>query len=71
VSLQETKEGTGKMMIDIDVAQLDGIVRAWLKDTLETVEGNLSQNYVHPDDAAIYQKDIDAFRWVLEYIGEN
>ena len=59
------------MMIDIDVAQLDGIVRAWLKDTLETVEGNLSQNYVHPDDAAIYQKDIDAFRWVLEYIGEN
>jgi hypothetical protein len=59
------------MMIDIDVAQLDGIVRAWLKDTLETVEGNLSQNYVHPDDAAIYQKDIDAFRWVLEYIGEG
>jgi hypothetical protein len=59
------------MMIDIDVSQLDGIVRAWLKDTLETVEGNLSQNYVHPDDAAIYQKDIDAFRWVLEYIGEG
>ena len=58
-------------MIDIDVSQLDGIVRAWLKDTLETVEGNLSQNYVHPDDAAIYQKDIDAFRWVLEYIGEG
>ena len=59
------------MMIDVDPKQLDGIVRAWLKDTLETVEGNLSQNYVHPDDAAIYQKDIDAFKWVLEYIGEN
>ena len=59
------------MMIDIDVSQLDGIVRAWLKDTLETVEGNLSQNYVHPDDAAIYQKDIAALKWVLEYIGEG
>ena len=59
------------MIIDIDVSQLDGIVRAWLKDTLETVEGNLSQNYVHPDDAAIYQKDIAAFKWVLEYIGDG
>lgn len=58
-------------MIDIDVSQLDGIVRAWLKDTLETVEGNLSQNYVHPDDDATYQKDIAALRWVLEYIGEG
>ena len=61
------------MIIDIDVNQLDGIVRAWLKDTLETVEGNLSRmydNYVHPDDAKEYRKDIKAIKRMLEYIGE-
>ena len=59
------------MMIDVDVSQLDGIVRAWLKDTLETVEGNAAAQYVHSDDAAIYKKDIEAIRWVLEYIGDG
>lgn len=59
------------MMIDVDVSQLDGIVRAWLKDTLETVEGNAAARYVHPDDANIYKKDIEALRWVLEYIGDG
>jgi hypothetical protein len=59
-------------MIDIslDIDQLDAIVRAWLKATLETLEGGLSQNYVHPDDVAMYQKDIAALKWVLGYIGE-
>jgi len=59
------------MMIDIDVNQLDGIVRAWLKDTLETVQHNLAYGYVHPDDAKQYKKDIKALKWVLEYIGED
>jgi hypothetical protein len=62
------------MMIDIDVSQLDGIVRAWLKDTLQTVEGNLNHmydNYVHPDDAKEYRKDIKAIKRMLEYIGEG
>ena len=58
------------MMIDIDVHQLDAIVRAWLKDTLQTVEGNLSQNYVHPDDVKQYKKDIKALKQVLDYVGE-
>jgi hypothetical protein len=60
-----------QMMIDVDVSQLDGIVRAWLKDTLETVEGNAAAQYVHPDDANIYKKDIEAIKWVLEYIGDG
>ena len=59
------------MIIDIDVSQLDGIVRAWLKDTLETVQHNACQNYVHPDDAKQYRKDIKALKWLLEYIGEG
>jgi hypothetical protein len=62
------------MMIDIDVSQLDGIVRAWLKDTLQTIEGNLNHmydNYVHPDDAKEYRKDIKAIKRMLEYIGEG
>jgi hypothetical protein len=62
------------MMIDIDVSQLDGIVRAWLKDTLQTIEGNLNHmydNYVHPDDVKEYRKDIKAIKRMLEYIGEN
>ena len=59
------------MMIDIDVNQLDGIVRAWLKDTLQTVQHNAAHSYVHPDDAKQYKKDIKALKWVLEYIGED
>jgi hypothetical protein len=59
------------MMIDIDVSQLDGIVRAWLKDTLKTVQHNSAHSYVHPDDAKQYKKDIKALKWVLEYIGDS
>ncbi len=59
------------MMIDIDPDQLDGIVRAWLKDTLATVQHNAAQNYVHPDDAKQYRKDIKALKRVLEYIGDD
>jgi hypothetical protein len=59
------------MMIDIDVSQLDGIVRAWLKDTLKTVQHNAARSYVHPDDAKQYKKDIKALKWVLEYIGDS
>lgn len=57
--------------IKINIDQLDGLVRAWLKEQLATVECNFTHNYVHPDDAAIYQKDIAALKWVLEYIGES
>lgn len=59
------------MMIDIDVHQLDGIVRAWLKDTLETVQHNAAAHYVHPEDAKQYKKDIKALKWTLEYIGKD
>ena len=59
------------MKIDIDVSQLDGIVRAWLKDTLETVQRNAAAHYVHPEDAETYKKDIQSLKWVLEYIGED
>ncbi len=62
-------------MIDVDIDQLDGIVRAWLKDTLETVQHNACQNYVHPDDAKQYRfqyrKDIKALKRLLEYIGDS
>ncbi len=58
-------------MIDIDVSQLDGIVRAWLKDTLETVQHNAAHSYVHPDDVKQYNKDIKALKRILEYIGEG
>jgi hypothetical protein len=58
-------------MIDIDVSQLNGIVRAWLKDTLETAESNLASHYVHPDDVKTYKKDIKALKWILAYIGDE
>ena len=59
------------MMIDIklNVDQLDGIVRAWLKDTLETAESNLASHYVHPDDVKAYKKDIQALKRLLAYVG--
>lgn len=59
------------MMIDIDVSQLDGIVRAWLHDTLITLEGNLIEikKGGHPDDVKQYKKDIKALKQVLDYVG--
>ena len=61
------------MMIDIrlDIDQLDGIVRVWLKDMLETVQYNASSGYLHPDDAKQYKKDIKALKRILDYIGDG
>jgi hypothetical protein len=61
------------MIIDIDVSQLDGIVRAWLKEALVTVEMNLAGDYghPHPDDVKEYKKDIKALKRVLDYVGED
>lgn len=57
------------MMIDIDPAAMDGIVRAWLKDMLETIEINSTVYEPHPEDAKEYEKDIAAMKRVLDYIG--
>ena len=61
------------MMINIklNVDQLDDIVRAWLKETLKSVQYNAAALYVHPEDAKTYKKDIKALKWVLEYLGED
>ena len=59
------------MMIDIGAEQLDGLVRAWLKETLQTVEGNFTYHYVHPDDVKEYKKDIKALKRILAYIGDG
>ena len=64
-------KGNKQMIIDIDVGQLEGIVRAWLKDTIESVHYNASQNYVHPEDDKDYKKDIKALKRILHYIGED
>jgi hypothetical protein len=58
------------MMIEIGAETLDGIARAWLKDTLFMMEQNAASAYVHPDDAKTYKKDIKAVKRLLEYIGE-
>lgn len=59
------------MMIKVNPSQLDDIVREWLKDTLETVQFNAANGYVHPEDAKQYKKDIKALKRLLEYIGEG
>ena len=59
------------MMIDIDPAAFDGLVRAWLNDRLQCVETNAACGYVHPDDAKQYKKDIKALRRVLDYMGHD
>ena len=58
------------MMIEIDPVGLDTLVRAWLRDTLETLEINLASEYVHPEDKETYEKDIEAVKRLLDYIGE-
>lgn len=59
------------MMIEVDPAALDGVTRAWLKDTLECVENNLAHGYNHPDDLKMYKKDIKALKRLLDYIGPD
>ena len=58
------------MMIEIDPSMLDGLVRAWLKDTLQIIESNLASDYLHPEDEKTYKKDIKAVRQLLDYVGE-
>lgn len=58
------------MMIDIDPSMLDGVVREWLKDTLQILESNLAHDYVHPEDEKTYKKDIKAVKRLLDYVGE-
>jgi hypothetical protein len=58
------------MMIEIDPIALDGLVREWLKDTLEMLEINLEREYVHPEDKKTYKKDMKAVKRLLDYIGE-
>jgi hypothetical protein len=58
------------MMIEIDAETLDGIARAWLKDTLSTFEWLSTSGYIHPDDAETYAEDIKAVKRLLAYIGE-
>lgn len=61
------------MMVDIklNVDQLDCIVRAWLKETLKSLQYNAAAHYVHPEDVETYKKDIKALRRILDYIGEG
>ena len=47
------------MKIDIDPSMLDGLVRAWLKDTLKTL------------DYKTYKKDIKAVKRLLDYVGHH
>jgi len=58
------------MMIEIGEETLDGIARAWLKETLSILELISSYSYVHPDDAETYAADIEAVKRLLDYIGE-
>lgn len=59
------------MTIEFNAPMMDGFVRAWLRDTLETLETNLNSDYVHPDDAKEYKKDLKAVKRLLDYIGEE
>ena len=59
------------MMIDIDPAGFDCLVRAWLRETLDMLEHNNAASYVHPEDRKTYKKDIKAVKRLLNYIGED
>jgi len=58
------------MILEINTAMMDGFVREWLMDTLETLEINLASEYVHPEDKATYEKDIEAVKRLLDFVGE-
>jgi len=58
------------MMFEIDAETLDGIARAWLKDTLSTFEWLSTNGSIHPDDAETYAEDIKAVKRLLAYIGD-
>jgi hypothetical protein len=57
------------MMIKVNPEVLDDLVKAWLIDTRETITLNSKAEYVHPDDAKDYKKDLKAINRLLGYIG--
>ena len=59
------------MMIHVNPSQLDDIIRAWLKETIKSVQYNAAAIYVHPEDAKTYKKDIKALKRILDYIGDG
>ena len=59
------------MIIEFNAAMMDGFVREWLKHTLEMLEINLAREYVHPEDKETCEKDIEAVKRLLAYIGAN
>jgi hypothetical protein len=65
--------GTGEteMMIEINPAMLDDLVRAWLKEALEVTEFSLSRDIIHPEDKETYEKDVEAIKRLLDYVGES
>jgi len=58
------------MILEINTAMMDGFVREWLKDALKTLQMNVAREYVHPEDKETYEKDIEAVKRLLDYIGE-
>jgi hypothetical protein len=59
------------MMIEINPAMLDAFVGAWLKNTLWLLEQSMSHDYIHPEDKEGYEKDIEAVKRLLDYVGES
>jgi hypothetical protein len=58
------------MMIKIDPTHLDGIVRACLKDSLETAQWAIDSDMFDPIELKDYKKITKAMKLVLKYFGE-
>jgi len=59
------------MIIEVDPVALDSFVLGWLKNTLWLLEQSMSYDYIHPEDLDGYEKDIEAVKRLLDYIGES
>ncbi len=59
------------MMIKIDPTHLDGIVRACLKESLETLQWAIDSNMFDPIELKEHKKIMKALKVVLKYFGQN
>ena len=58
-----------RVIVSLDLQDMDAVVKAWLKQRIKWTEDELT-SLVYPDDLKECKKDLKAFNRILAYIGE-
>jgi hypothetical protein len=66
---EEMTQISDRIIISLDLQDMDAVVKAWLKQRIEWTEKEAAI-VSHPEDIRAYKKDLKAFKRLLAYIGE-